>query len=80
MTEGQKNIIPPPYLTEGQKNIIPPPFGRAGVGFTPSLREGWGGLPIIPQPLPKGGEIEPIEVNPESKAKKLSGARQVREM
>ena len=22
------------YLTEGQKNIIPPPFGRAGVGFT----------------------------------------------
>ena len=50
------------------------------MGFTPSLREGWGGLPIIPQPLPKGGEIEPIEVNPESKAKKLSGARQVREM
>ena len=24
----------PLFLTEGQKNIIPPPFGRAGVGFT----------------------------------------------
>ena len=21
-------------MTEGQKNIIPPPFGRAGVGFS----------------------------------------------
>jgi len=24
----------PLFMTEGQKNMIPPPFGRAGVGFT----------------------------------------------
>ena len=37
-------------MTEGQKNIIPPPFGRAGVGFTSSPTsfpregsvDGWG--------------------------------------
>ena len=35
---------PTPALTEKQKDMIPPPFGRAGVGFTSSLREGRGGL------------------------------------
>ena len=46
----QKDRRPPSYLTEGQKNIIPPPFGRAGVGFTSSPTsfpregsvDGWG--------------------------------------
>ena len=42
----------PLFMTEGQKNIIPPPFGRVGVGFHhPFGRAGVGFT--SPLPLPK---------------------------
>ena len=48
LTEGQKNMILPPFISDRRTKEHDTPSLREGRGGLPSsLRKGWGGLPLI---------------------------------
>ena len=65
LTEGQKDMIPPqPHSSTSEpqgRGTDTHPFisdRRTKEHNTPSLREGWGGLHIIPNPSPREGSVD----------------------